>query len=422
MLRAAERSVAARSKLARLTCCDEACQPWNDSSVQVQRRALIEALWDRNQSVAALARHFGVSRKTIYKWKRRHAAGGLSALVDRSRARHQQAHTTVALVDLVVSTRLTYRHWGPKKLRRFLIDKKHCRNAPAERTIARILDSRGLLRKRRRRALPGPSFPARSLVIPKRPHDVWTVDFKGPFFTANGHRCEPLTVRDLFSRMVLAIDFLPNAQFRSVQAAFVRLFRRYGLPATIRVDNGRTFASSAPYGCSALSLWWMRLGIRVDFIRPASPQENGSHEQFHRVYKNEALCPPASSLRAQRLRSRRWMHYYNFVRPHEALGQIPPASLFRKSPRPYRALKKSFPYPSSWQTYRVGHKGYIRWRGRVRLLSRILARHRVALRPLSASSVEVYLDKILLGTLHLNDPAGMRPALFLKKSVTLLMA
>jgi hypothetical protein len=177
------------------------------------------------------------------------------------------------------------------------------------------------------------------------------------------------------------------------------------------------FACAAPYGCTALSLWWMRLGIRVDFTRRAKPQDNGSHEQFHRVYKAETLHPPARSLQAQQKRNRRWLLYYNTLRPHEALGQVPPARLYRKSPRRYRPLPKSFRYPSAWKVYRVGHKGTIRWRGRVRLLSRVLAHERVGLYLSSASTAEVYLEKIHMGTLHLHDLAGMRPTVIRSQNV-----
>ena len=202
-----------------------------------------------------------------------------------------------------------------------------------------------------------------------------------------------------------------------MRAAFLRLFKRFGLPGVIRVDNGQPFASPAPYGCSVLSLWWMRLGIRVDFTRPASPQDNGSHEQFHRVYKAENLRPPARSLHAQARRNQRWLLHYNTERPHEALGQQTPASFYQKSSHRYRKLKAPFAYPRQWKVYRVGPKGTIRWQGRIRLLSRILAAQRIGLCPTSNSTADVYLDKILMGNLHLDDLAGMRPVIVQRQKV-----
>jgi transposase InsO family protein len=361
--------------------------------------------------MGALAQRFGLSRKTAYKWIARYAQFGSSGLEDRSRAPKTPPRLPAELAQSIIALRHTHPTWGARKLRTLLARQLAPAAAPCERTIARYLACSGLQRRRVHRARPGPTIYRPALHIPLRPNDVWTVDFKGAFRTADGQRCEPLTVRDLFSRMVLAIEILPNLRHATLRAAFQRLFKRYGLPATIRVDHGQPFASAAPYGCTALSLWWMRLGIRVDFTRRAKPQDNGSHEQFHRVYKAETLHPPARSRRAQQRRNHHWQHHYNTERPHEALGQRPPAGSYRHSPRRYRPLPKRFPYPNSCKVYRVGHKGTIRWRGRVRLLSRILAHERVALRPTSPTTADVYLEKILLGSLHLHDLAGMRPVI-----------
>jgi len=384
--------------------------PWNDSSLPKQRLELVQAALAKRESITALARRLGVSRKTAYKWLARHAKFGLAGIEERSHARFHQPHQlTRAVIERLVALRHLHPSWGAKKLRTLLADELAPEAAPAERTMARCLARFRLSRRRVHRARPGPLLRRHGLQIPQRPNDVWTVDFKGAFRTGDGRRCEPLTVRDLFSRQVLAIEILPNLRSTSLRGAFLRLFKRWGLPATIRVDNGQPFASAAPYGCSVLSLWWMRLGIRVDFTRPASPQDNASHEQFHRIYKAETLRPPARSLRAQQRRHARWLLYYNTQRPHEALGQHPPASLYHKSSRRYRPTQARFAYPRRWKVYRVGPKGTIRWRGRIRLLSRILARERVGLCPTSDSTVDVFIEQILVGNLHADDPAGMRP-------------
>lgn len=307
--------------------------------------------------------------------------------------------------------------WGPKKLRAILLNQLAPSAPPSLRSIARWLASAGLSHRPRHRARPGLRLIRSALHIPLAPNDVWTVDFKGAFRTGDGQRCEPLTVRDLFSRMVLAIEILPSLHQSGLRAAFLRLFKRLGMPGTLRTDNGTPFASAGPYGCSALSLWWMRLGIRVDLTRPAHPQDNGSHEQFHRVYKAENLRPPACSLRAQALRNRRWLLAYNTSRPHEALAQRPPILFYRKSLRRYRPLKTMHPYPAGWKVYRVGPKGTIRWQGRIRLLSRILAGERIGLCPTSLSSADVYIEHLLVGNLLRDDLAGMRPVILQRSKV-----
>lgn len=392
--------------------------PWQDSSLVKQRLELVRLALDQPRSLTALARRFGVSRKTAHKWVVRHAQFGATGLADRSCVPLRQPdRLSDSLRERLLALRRAHPTWGAKKLRSLLLAELAPGSPPAVRTLTRWLARAGLSRRRLRRARPGPRLPWPGLLNPQAPNDVWTVDFKGAFRTGDGQRCEPLTVRDLFSRTVLLIEILPSLKRASLRAAFVRLFKRAGLPSTIRADNGTPFASAGPYGCSALSLWWMRLGIRVDFTRPAHPQDNGSHEQFHRVYKAENLHPPARSGRAQTRRHQQWLVHYNTQRPHEALGQRPPALFYRRSLRRYRPLKALFAYPRTWKVYRVGPKGTLRWHGRIRLLSRILAGERVGLRPTSPSTVDVYLDHLLVGNLHRDDPAGMRPVIVQRPKV-----
>lgn len=399
--------------------------PWKNTSLQQQQRlALARAVLFEKQSISSLSRDLNISRKTLYKWVGRYREFGSRGLGDRSRRRLGQPHAiSRQTINRITQLRCAHPTWGPKKLHVILLREGTAGPPPSQRSISRWLQRLGLSTPPKHRARPGPILPCNDLILPQRPNDVWTVDFKGWFHTTNGQRCEPLTVRDLYSRMVLCIQVVSHRSAPALRAIFINLFRHFGMPAAIRVDNGSPFASCAPYGCSALSLWWMRLGITVDFTRRGCPQDNGSHEQFHRVYKNETLRPPASSPRAQQRRSQRWLAYYNCDRPHEALGQKTPALLYRKSRRRYPFKRKAFEYPSTWKIFRVTAKGYIRWQKRVRLLSRILANQRVALKPISLDSSEVYLDRILLGTLHRHDLCGMRPVVLQPpQTVTHVMA
>jgi putative transposase len=383
---------------------------WTSQDLSQRRLNLVRGLLNGSLSVKEAGLQWSLSRKSIYKWLDRYRCMGPAGLMDRSRAPHQQRRLrTSELYALLLKLKGRYRTWGARKLLIFL---------PAHtyslRTVERALADTGLTTRRKRRALPGPrKLKPFHLTIPLRPNEVWTVDFKGWFRTADGIRCNPLTVRDLYSRFGLALYLLPKPNEIHVRRAFVRLFQRFGLPKVIRIDNGPPFAgvhSTSPYGWSALSLWWSRLGIEVQLTRPAKPQDNGSHEQFHAVYQAEVAKHACPNPRVLQRRSKRWLDCYNFLRPHQALGGKRPADLYRPSRRKYRPVQLKPTYPKSWKKVRVTAKGYIRHQGRVRLLSRILAGLLIGLRPVNPECWEVYIDSILVGTLHLKDLAGMRPA------------
>jgi hypothetical protein len=238
---------------------------------------------------------------------------------------------------------------------------------------------------------------------------VWTVDFKGWFRTRDGQRVDPLTVRDLCSRFILGIRLLRH-RHEPVQQYFQALFKRYGKPKVIRVDHGGPFAGDGALDLSRLSAWWLRLNIGVEFIRRACPQDNGAHEQMHRIYKADVAAPAAATPRAQQWRTTRWITDYNRARPHEALEQRVPASLYRKSRRGYQGRLAPLVYPRRWLKRRVTASGYIRWRGRVRVIGRAFGRQDVGFKPVSPAVHEVYFMHHLIGLLVDTDPGGMRPA------------
>jgi putative transposase len=239
------------------------------------------------------------------------------------------------------------------------------------------------------------------------------VDFKGWFRTRDGQRVNPLTVRDLFSRFILGIRLVP-LEHGPVQQCFQALFIRYGQPKVIRVDHGAPFAGVGPLDLSRLSAWWLRLGIRVEFTRRACPQDNGAHEQMHRIYKADTATPPAAPPRAQQRRSTGWIHYYNHQRPHEALGQRVPATLYYKSRRRYRGALATLRYRRHWSTRRVSSRGFIHWRGRARGIGRAFEAENIGLKPVSPGRYEVYFHQHLIGVLVETDPGGMRPARWIK--------
>jgi hypothetical protein len=249
---------------------------------------------------------------------------------------------------------------------------------------------------------------------------VWTVDFKGHFRTGDGVYCRPLTVRDLFSRYLLLAEPIRRVTTEAVRQEMLACFRQHGLPRVIRVDNGAPFAGVGALGLLRLSAWWWRLGIQVEFTRPGKPQDNGAHEQMHRVLHAATACPAAASWAAQRRRLRAFCRWYNERRPHEALQQRPPAALYRASPRRY-APPKPLRYPAAWRTLVVGANGKIYWAGRQRRIGQAFAHECIGLKPrrrpgvASEEVMDVYWGRQLIGALHASDATDLRAA-FWKKS------
>jgi hypothetical protein len=232
------------------------------------------------------------------------------------------------------------------------------------------------------------------------------VDFKGWFRTGDGRRVSALTVRDLATRLVLHVVHMPSTTERAVAVVMHRLFRRYGLPRAIQVDNGPPFGGYGPYGWSTLAVGWVTLGIEVRYGRPACPQDNAAHEQMHQVLHQQTATPPAASLVAQQRRFDRWRHRYNRNRPHRALNMQVPSSLYRPSKRPPVVLV--WTYPANWIQKTTDPRGRIRWQGRARLIGQAFGRRIVALRPERENVVSVFFGPHLLGEIHADDTTAIR--------------
>jgi len=282
------------------------------------------------------------------------------------------------------------------------------------KTIHRWLQRWGWVRRHPHRARRGPVLPHPGLTVPTRPNQVWTVDFKGWFRTADGVRQEPLTVRDLFSRYGLELRLLPNQDDQRVRRAMPRLFRQRGLPEAMRVDHGSPFGGKGALGLSRLSVWWLRLGIHVEFIRRARPGDNAAHEQFHGCYQREVVASGAADRTAMQRRSSQWLARYNQERPHEALGGRTPAELYRPSRRQYPGALPPLRYPRGWAVRRVRNRGQVKWQGRLRFIGRAFVGQTVGVKLAGPHLWEVYLGRQLIGLLHAHDPGGLRPARWLR--------
>jgi transposase InsO family protein len=388
--------------------------PWKTTSLLQARQRFVRTTWGGVKSVAQLCREAGISRKTGFKWLRRFRGFGDPGLRDRSRRpKRSPQRTPVRWCRALAQVRGQHPHWGAKKIYARLRQQHPRARLPRVRTITDWLRRLGLVRRPRKWARQGPQLPRPTLTIPHTPNEVWTVDYKGWFRTRDGQRVDPLTVRDLFSRYLLGIRLLPHRP-QPVQRYLAQLFARYGLPRVLRVDHGSPFAGDGALELSRLSAWWLRLGIRVEFTGRARPQDNAAHEQMHRVYQAELAAPPAATPRGQQWRTTRWIGYYNHQRPHEALAQRVPAALYRKSRRAYRRRLPRLRYPPGWLHRGVIASGYIRWRGRLRVIGRAFGGQQVGFKPVAAGVHEVYFGRHLIGLLVDTDPGGMRPARWAK--------
>ena len=317
--------------------------PWKASSVMDERLRFVARLLDGEQ-MSLLCREFGISRKTGYKIFERYKEHGLEALTDRSRRPVRYANQLpVQLENLIVSLKRDKPHWGARKLRELLIRRLAGDvRVPARSTIHAVLDRHGLVKrmgKRRQRASGTPLSPGTA------PNELWCADYKGEFKLGNKAYCYPLTVTDHASRYLLLCEALGSTREELAFTAFERLFKDRGLPSAIRSDNGVPFASpNALFNLSKLAVWWLRLGIAIERIKPGHPQQNGRHERMHLTLKKEATRPPGLNSLQQQARFDDFVQEFNTERPHQALGMKCPAELYTPSPRPYQGLP-SISYP-----------------------------------------------------------------------------
>jgi len=350
--------------------------------------------------MSRLCGQYGISRETGYKWLRRYKREGPDGLEERSRRpKTSPLATAEDIVVAVLEERERHPRRGPKKLR-VMLERKLGEQTPSVATIARVLNRFGKVRQRSR-------FPRRISIVDTAPrvsatrcNEVWTVDFKGWWRTRDGERCEPLTVRDAFSRYVLTVKLIKGATTAAVRKVFEELFRRYGVPEAIQCDNGVPFVNvKARGGLTQLSAWWVSLGIKVIRSRPGCPQDNGGHERMHRDVKADLQACPAGSRAAQQRACDRWRQEFNHVRPHEALGDKVPADLYQVSQR--RARKTTHLYPPSWFVRTVTTDGAI-YIKRVQVKpGRALAGQQVALEPLGGLQHRLWYRDLDLGLVEL---------------------
>jgi putative transposase len=336
--------------------------PWKETGPVDERMRFIAAIKTGALPMTELCATFGISRKSGYKWLDRYERLGPRGLHNASRAPHKVPWAiSHEVADLLVEERRKHPTWGASKLLDLLRNQGTKLNLPAASTAHELLKRHGLVKGRqRRRKLDSPKTP---LAHVQKPNDGWCADFKGHFKLGNGRRCDPLTITDASSRLLLCCKALerPNLQF--VQNAFEAVFKECGLPRAIRTDNGSPFVAPLAIGkLTRLSVWWVKLDIQLERIDPGNPQQNGRHERMHKTL-NETIYPPARDLKAQQRRFDSFREEFNNLRPHAALDGKPPASVYRPSRRPYPAKLPPIEYPRHHEVRTVRSDGTFIWRG-----------------------------------------------------------
>jgi transposase InsO family protein len=304
------------------------------------------------ESMASLCREFGISRKTGYKIFERYEECGLEGLSDRTRRPFRYANQLPEQLEAaIVAAKREKPSWGARKIRERLLRRlPHAVKVPASSTIHAVLDRHGLVSRARRSRTRAEGTP---LSEGLSPNDLWCTDYKGEFMLADKRYCYPLTVTDHASRYLLLCEAMESNAEKPAFTAFERLFKERGLPRAIRSDNGVPFASpNGLFNLSKLSVWWLRLGIRIERIRPGHPQQNGRHERMHLTLKKEATRPAGANILQQQAKFDVFIEEFNNERPHEALAMKCPAEVYQPSTRPYQGIPEPH-YPLHDRTVMV---------------------------------------------------------------------
>ena len=374
--------------------------PWKVTNQMNLKTELVIDRNDKNFSITALSQKYGISRPTVYKWLFRYEQWGIAGLQEQSRAPKGCPHRTdKAILDLVVQEKLRNRKRGPRKVRAQLKRKHPGLVLPAISTVAYWLKKEGLVEPRKkRRHVPPYTEPFAEC---NEPNKVWSIDYKGQFYTKNNRVCYPLTLSDNFSRFLLKCKALPGPRYIPTREALVSTFREYGLPDVIRSDNGVPFASKCIGGLSRLSIWFIQLGIVPERIEKGCPEENGRHERMHRTLKSDALDPVARNIKEQQKQFDVFQHDYNNFRPHEALNDQPPCDYYKKSDRPYIEHPHPPEYAYDYLVRHVRQSGDIKLMGRMFYLTESLAGQPVGLKEVADGIWQLQYSFYVLGSVDL---------------------
>jgi len=380
--------------------------PWKECNQMDERLRFVGRLLD-GESMTAVCQEFGISRKTGYKIFNRYKDCGLDGLQDQNRRPYRQANRLPFQVErTILQIKREKPSWGAPKIRERLIRRFPGIKTPAKSTVHAVLERHGMVtpRKKRRYRAQGTE-----LSDGKSPNELWCADYKGEFQLGNHQYCYPLTITDYRSRYLLACEALESTKEKFAFTVFERVFKEFGLPQAVRTDNGLPFSSpNALFGLSRLSVWWLRLGIAIERIKPGNPQQNGRHERMHLTLKREATKPAAFNFLQQQARFDEFVEEYNDERPHHALGMKYPAEVYTPSARVYR-LPDEPEYPFHDRTVRITRCGRICIGKRKINLSQTFAGQLVGIREVSDKIWLVSFMEFDLGYFD-EDEARVEPA------------
>jgi len=368
--------------------------------MDVKKEFVLKSL-DKQVNFTELCREYGISTKTGYKWRHRFVNEGYSGLAEHSRKPLNNSKSMPEPVSVeLLRIKILHPSWGAKKILAIYKRNSNGKYIPVRSTVERLFSRAGCTGVRRRRKVET-GIIIQKRIVPEEPNDVWTVDFKGWWYSRNKEKVNPLTIRDEFSKRILAIEAVEKGDTVSVKKVFVRLFEEFGIPRIIRSDNGPPFANVLNYwGLTRLSVWWLSLGIQLDRITPGHPQQNGGHERMHRDMKKELQGKIDGTLGEHQNVFNEWLHVFNTIRPHEALDMKVPSDVYKKSdikfPGEYIELK----YGKGFKTRYVNDRGYFNYDNRRVFVGNPFAGYHVGLKINVDTPMEIWFSELMLGKIN----------------------
>jgi transposase InsO family protein len=363
--------------------------------MEQQKLEFIEEVLKSDRPFCEICDKHEISRKTGYKWYSRFLDKGKEGLKELSRAPH--THPNVidqSSVKIIISIKNQFPYWGPRKIHARIKSHHQEIELPSKSSVENVLKNNNLVCQRiKRRRVPATAPLSHCAGV----NEIWCYDFKGWFLTGNGEKCEPLTITDAHSRYLLKCVSMKRKTVEDVWKVCDAAFREYGLPLRVRSDNGPPFATTGVGRLSRLSILLIKVGITPEWITPGKPQENGRHERFHLTLKKETASPPAQTLTAQERIFKDFQCYYNNDRPHEALEQNVPSSVYTLSPRQWDGKLRLPEYDDHYEKRKVMKCGCIAWLGKNYFLSETLYGEYIGLKQIDAGVFEIYYGSILLG-------------------------